>query len=194
MVLGVAKRNRAQKMKIDDPEQKEVAAGSKEVKKEKKDDDDQSELSTVAAGDEEIPQGSGRAPPAGNEEASSGSGRLPPTEANEEQVLPKLILPNADGERAKKKRRIDRSASPTPDRGKEEEKAAEDKRQARLEEEGEATARRTKEDADPQGCGEMPTFTNSMYEELIMETQMFNQTYGGEDHPPSSKRQKGIVL
>ena len=163
-------------MKIDDPEQKEVVA----VKKEKKDDDDGSEPSTVAAGNEEIPSASRPLPP------------VHPTGAkNEPEEVPRLILPKPDGERAEKKRRTDRSASSTPDAGKEEERVAEKERQERIDKEGEAIAemerqdktQRTNEDADHRGCGEMQTFTNSMYEELIMETQMFNEKYGGRKTP-----------
>ena len=116
----------------------------------------------------------------------------PTGEKDEPEEVPRLILPKPDGERAEKKRRTDRSASSTPDAGKEEERVAEKERQERIDKEGEAIAQRTHEDADPQGCGEMPTFTNSMYEELIMETQMFNEKYGGEDNPLSPKDKKTL--
>jgi len=165
--------------------------GGEEVKQEKHDDDELSEPATTVGGEEENHRGSGVVPPAGNEAASASSGQVLTAEVKdgEEKDPADLVLPKWEDGRPKKKSRTKRSASQTPEHGKEEEKDAEDKRQTRHEEERVAGARRAK-DADSAGCGEMPTYTNSMYDELMMETQMFDQKYKGEDHPTPLSNEK----
>ena len=105
--------------------------GGEEVKQEKHDEGEESDPATTVGGEEEVPRGSGIATPAGNEAASASSGQVLTAEVkNEEEKDPAdLVLPKWDDGRPKKKSRTKRSASKTPEHGKEEEKDAEDKRQ-----------------------------------------------------------------
>jgi len=158
------------RLEKDDAEKKEEVV----VKTENKDDDNASAASTVAARNEEV-----------------SAANMPPPEdptraVNDPPALAPSVLPKPDEEKAEDKARAERSASETPEKGTVEEAVAEKKRQEKI-----AKAEQRHADADhSRGIGEMLTYTNSMYDELIMETQMFNEKYGGEEHPLSPTDRK----
>ena len=114
--MCAGKCNCAKKMRLDkdDAEKKDVIA----VKKENKDDDNASVSSTVAAGNEDISAENRPLPP-----------EYPTSAKTEPEDLPPLLLPKPDGDWAEERKRTDRSASPAPEMGKEEERSAEKERQ-----------------------------------------------------------------
>jgi len=174
MVLGAVNGNQAQIMKIGD-----------KVKKEKHDGDESDPGSTEDLGEQETHRRGGDVTPVANEGASASSGPAPTAvvkNEEEEKDATGLTLPPWDVGAPKKKSRTGRSSSRTSEHSKDEEKDAEGKAQKRQDEERAADAQRAK-DADSAGYGEMLTYTDSMFDELAMETQLFDQKYKGEDHP-----------
>jgi len=165
-------------MKIEEEEVQKVEAAKKE----------QGSPATTEPGEEETRRQEEAARPGKNEEASASSERVLTEEIKGEapEVPGKLRLPPWSESGGKKRSRMDRSPTETPVHDEEEERCAEDvaKKHEEKEEAADKRMRRGK-DAESAGCGEMLTYTDSMFDELVMETQRFEQKYKGDNNPTS---------
>jgi len=178
-VFGVEHRSCTKTMKIEEEETKKA----EEVKQEN--DRQDSPLSTEP-GAEEIRRREENAPPVDKGAAAASSGQVLVEEKKDDEEKPpeELRMPPWEGSSGKK-RKMNRSPSKTPEQDKDEEANMEDVAK-KHDEERRARTRRGK-DAESAGCGEMLTYTDSMYDELVMETQRFEQKYKGEHNPSPMK-------
>jgi len=159
---------------------------AKEVKKEQ---DREGSPSTTDPGEEETRRREETAPPVEKGAASASSGQAPVEEKKDDEANDsnKLRLPPWDESGGKKRSRMDRSPSRTPVHEKDEETNMEDVAKKHEEERTAGTRTRRGKDAESAGCGEMLTYTDSMFDELVMETQRFEQKYKGENNPIPTK-------